>query len=260
VGLDADRFIRDGYLAVRGAFDAPVAAACREAVREALRGQGIDPGDRATWPQVADITSLDGESFAAAGTSPALAAAYDELIGHGRWTRPVQAGRAVMVRFPSPGRANAGYHIEGSYDGPGGYWVNVRSRARGLLALLLLTDVRPEDAPTRLICGSHLFVPEFLAPHGDAGTLADAEFWRPSVLCRPVTHATGRAGDAFLCHPFLVHTATWPHQGSGPRIIAQPAVHVRDGFALDGSDPSPVARAIVAGLAMAGHGPAATGR
>jgi hypothetical protein len=34
-------------------------------------------------------------------------------------------------------------------------------------------------------------------------------------------------------------------------MIAQPAVHVRDGFALDGSDPSPVARAIVTGLAMA---------
>jgi hypothetical protein len=33
-------------------------------------------------------------------------------------------------------------------------------------------------------------------------------------------------------------------------MIAQPAVHVRDGFALDGSDMSPVARAIVAGLAL----------
>jgi len=33
-------------------------------------------------------------------------------------------------------------------------------------------------------------------------------------------------------------------------MMAQPAVHVRDGFALDGSGPSPVARAIMAGLAM----------
>ena len=65
-----------------------------------------------------------------------------------------------------------------------------------------------------------------------------------------MAHATGQAGDAFLCHPFLVHTATWPHQGTGPRMIAQPAVHVRDGFALDGNDTSPVAQAITAGLAM----------
>jgi hypothetical protein len=33
-------------------------------------------------------------------------------------------------------------------------------------------------------------------------------------------------------------------------MIAQPAVHAAAGFALDGTDPSPVARAIVAGLAM----------
>lgn len=156
-------------------------------------------------------------------------------------------GRAVSVRD----RANAGYHIEGSYAGPGGYWANVRSRGRGLLALLLFSDVGPEDAPTRLLRGSHLAVPEFLAPYGDAGTHADAEFWRPSVLCLHAVHATGSAGDVFLCHPFIVHTAIWPHRGTAPRMIAQPAVQVPEGFALDGSDPSPVARAIVAGLAAA---------
>jgi hypothetical protein len=35
-------------------------------------------------------------------------------------------------------------------------------------------------------------------------------------------------------------------------MIAQLAVHVRGGFAIDGSGPAPVARAIVAGRAMAG--------
>ena len=34
-------------------------------------------------------------------------------------------------------------------------------------------------------------------------------------------------------------------------MMAQPAVAVPDGFTLDGSDPSPVARAIVRGLAAA---------
>jgi hypothetical protein len=49
----------------------------------------------------------------------------------------------VVVRFPSEDRANAGYHIEGSYDGPGGYWANVHSKARGLLALFMFSDVGP---------------------------------------------------------------------------------------------------------------------
>jgi hypothetical protein len=265
VSVGVAGFLRDGYVAIRGAVDPGVAARCRAAIWESLAARGIREEDQATWPaavQAGDFssgpraaarhgTATTGDPFAAAGRAPALVAACDELIGTGLWASPLQPGAAIVARFPSQDRANAGYHIEGSYPGPGGHWVNIRSRARGLLALFLLSDVGPDDAPTRLVCGSHLYVPEFLAPYGDEGTLADAEFWRPSVLCRPVAHATGRAGDVFLCHPFLVHTATWPHRGSVPRMIAQPAVHVRDGFTLDGSDPSPTARAIVTGLAMA---------
>ncbi len=57
-----------------------------------------------------------------------------------------------------------------SLNSPAGAgWVSIRSRARGLLALFLLTDVGPDDAPTRLMRGSHLYVPEFLAPYGEAG-------------------------------------------------------------------------------------------
>jgi len=249
VGVDS--FVRDGYVVIRGAFDADIAATCRTLIWDSMAGQGIREDDSATWPPLAELDGLVGESFTAAGSSPVLAGACDELIGPGRWTSPIACGGAVVVRFPSEDRANAGYHIEGSYDGPGGYWVNVRSKARGLLALFLFSDVGQHDAPTRLVCGSHLAVPQFLARYGEAGTHADAEFWRSSTLCLPVAHATGRAGDIYLCHPFIVHTATWPHRGTMPRMVAQPAVHVRDGFAIDGSDPSPVARAIVAGLARA---------
>jgi hypothetical protein len=206
------------------------------------------------------MNDLAGEPLLAAYTAPALTAAYDELIGPRGWehavrsVRPVDIGETVVVRFPAEDeRANAGYHIEGSYAAPDGSsagWVNIRSRNRGLLALILFTDVGRHDAPTRLLCGSHLAVPQFLAPYGEAGTDSDTDFWRPSVLSLNVAHATGTAGDVFLCHPFMVHTATWPHRGSGPRMIAQPAVSAPDGFVLDGSDRSPVARAIVKGLEM----------
>jgi hypothetical protein len=127
----------------------------------------------------------------------------------------------------------------------------LRSWRAWTTALFLFTDAGRHDAPTRLLCGSHLAVPQFLAPYGEAGTDSNADFWRPSTLCRTAAHATGKAGDVFLCHPFMVHTATWPHRGAGPRMIAQPAVNAPDGFVLDGSDPSPVAWAIVKGLAMA---------
>jgi hypothetical protein len=250
--VDVDSFVRDGFVAVRQAVDTGTAAACLELIWQSMARRGVRRSDPATWPPLVRIDDLDAAPFVAAGLSPALVAAYDELIGPGRWTSPVDVGRALMVRFPSQDRAGAGYHIEASYQGPGGQgWrANVRSRARGLLALFLLTDVGPDDAPTRLVCGSHLTVARFLAPYGEAGTDTDADLWYPSTLCRPVAHATGAAGDVFLCHPFIVHTATWPHLGTGPRMIAQPVVGAAVGFTLDGTDPSPVARAIVSGLAM----------
>ena len=254
-GRDIEQFVRDGYVAVRGAVDPDVVAACREAIWEALASGGVSC-DRTTWTRpVVHVPCPEGGPFEVAGTAPALWSAYDELIGPDRWTRRRGVGGRVPVRFPSeeyPG--DVGWHIEGSYEVNGAYWANVRSRARGLLALFLFSDVGEDDAPTRMAIGSHLAIPRILQPAGETGMSGDeaASHVRPSVMCRKVVHATGHAGDVFLCHPFILHTATWPHRGATPRMMAQPAIHVADGFAIDGTDESPVARAIVAGLTTDG--------
>ena len=52
------------------------------------------------------------------------------------------------------------------------------TRTRAVLALLLFGDVGPQDAPTRLVSGSHLYVPELLAPYGEDGTVG------PGNSCR----------------------------------------------------------------------------
>ncbi|MDN5918865.1 MAG: phytanoyl-CoA dioxygenase family protein [Pseudonocardia sp.] len=249
--MTVEQFIRDGYVVVRDAIDPDTAAACRDMIWDALSGEGVTR-DPTTWTRpVVRVNCPDSEPFVAAGTSPALWTAYDELIGPGRWTRRRGVGGTIPVRFPSeeyPG--DVGWHIEGSYPVGAGYWANVRSRARGLLALFLFSDVGPDDAPTRLALGSHLAMPRILAPAGEAGMSGERSIAgvRPSVLCRTAVHATGRAGDVILCHPFIVHTATWPHRGITARMMAQPGIEVLDGFAIDGSDPSPVAQAIVTGL------------
>jgi hypothetical protein len=100
--------------------------------------------------------------------------------------------------------------------------------------------------------GSHRYVPSILQPAGDEGLNAGeiANRVPPVAYARRAVDATGRAGDVYLCHPFLVHTGTWPHRGTTARMVAQPGVEVPDGFAVDGSDRSPVARAIVDGLSM----------
>jgi hypothetical protein len=173
--VDVAAFERDGFVAVRGAVRRSVVEECREAISDTLAGREIRRTEPASWPVLEEIDSLDGGPFATAGAAPAVATACDTLIGAGRWSLPIRVGVAIVVRFPSEDRANAGYHIEGSYDGPGGYWVNVASRGRGLLALFLLNDVGPDDAPTRLVCDSHRYIPQMLAPYAEAGTPADAE-------------------------------------------------------------------------------------
>jgi hypothetical protein len=44
--VDIDTFVRDGYVAVRGAFDERTAKACRDMIWESLGGQGISRTDR----------------------------------------------------------------------------------------------------------------------------------------------------------------------------------------------------------------------
>ena len=127
----------------------------------------------------------------------------------------------------------------------------MRSRGRGLLALFLFTDVGDDDAPTELIVGSHLDVPRALMPFGERGVFFGEVVSRlPGFTFeRPRVRATGEAGDVLLCHPFLVHRATWPHRGTRPRIIAQPAVAIPEPFALHpGPGVGPVERAILRGL------------
>jgi hypothetical protein len=194
----------------------------------------------------------DSPSFAAAGTQPVLWTLYDTLLGPGQWWRRQGVGGTIAARFPSladPG--DAGWHVDGSFQGPdGGLRLNVTSKARGLLCLFLFSDVSIHDAPTELKVGSHRDVPVVLAPYGDEGMdfvalaerLTDKTFDRPSAL------ATGRAGDVFVCHPFLVHRATWPHRGSNARIIAQPGVALHKPFSLAASDSFPVEQAIVDAL------------
>jgi hypothetical protein len=132
---EIEQFQRDGYVAVRGAVDPDVTHACAETIWEALASHGVSH-DPTTWTRpVVRVQCPEGGPFESAGTSPTLWSAYDALIGADRWAHRRGVGGSVPVRFPSedyPG--DVGWHIEGSYEVNRQFWVNVNSRARGLLA------------------------------------------------------------------------------------------------------------------------------
>ena len=220
-----EQFITDGFVRIDHAFPREQADAARAILWKAT---GCNPDDPATWTQpVIRLGGFAEPPFVEAGNTPLLHAAFDQLVGKGRWHRLAALG-TFPVRFPStadPG--DAGWHIDVSFGitSPDfmSWRANIHSKGRALLMLFLFSGVGEDDAPTRIRVGSHADIARQLAPAGEEGLslreLAADGF--ASSAHRPVVTATGDAGTVYLCHPFLVHAAQ-RHQGTRPRFMAQP--------------------------------------
>lgn len=243
------RFIEDGFLRLDRAFPQSLAEQGRELL---WRDMGCDPNDPKTWQSpVIRLGDYAQQPFRQAVNTPRLRAAFDQLVGVGRWLPRFSLG-TFPIRFPHPEDPNdAGWHADASFAGSDGSWrLNVNSEGRALLMLFLFSDVGENDAPTRIRVGSHLDVPRLLAPAGEAGLtyIELAEKWR-ALPERPLALATGEAGTVYLCHPFLIHAAQ-PHRGTVPRFLAQPPLLPATPLQLHREDGrySPVEIAIRLGL------------
>jgi hypothetical protein len=245
LSADVDRFVRDGFVKIDAAVPAEVTRQCADLLWAEI---DAEPDDPATWTRpVYWVGGMAQEPFRAAVNQPVLLDAFDALVGPGRW-RPRDSIGSFPLRFPHAEEPDdAGWHIEGSFSPPGDsrFWANVRSRDRALLLLFLFTDVDERNAPTRVRVGSHLDMPPLLAPFGEPGApimkigarIDAASAHREQVL------ATGKAGDVYLCHPFLVHAAQ-PHHGDRPRFLGQPPLLPAGPYPTSG----PVAETIRAAL------------
>jgi Phytanoyl-CoA dioxygenase (PhyH) len=250
-------FIEDGFVRIDGAFPRETADVARAIL---WRGTGCDPDDPRSWIKpVVRLGEYAGPPFSDAVNAAAMHAAFDGLVGKGRWL-PRKSLGTFPVRFPSsedPG--DTGWHIDVSFPGEGSdptdylsWHANVSSKGRALLMLFLFSDVGKDDAPTRVRIGSHRDIARRLAPAGEQGLslreLAKNGFAESAH--RPEALVTGEAGTVYLCHPFLVHAAQ-PHRGRRPRFMAQPPLLPAEPLRLDRADGahSPVEEAIRAALA-----------
>lgn len=247
--LDIDRFIADGFVKIDEAFDRDLGLRCRDQLWKAT---GLDPADPATWTQsLVRVDAMSTPEFTASANTDVLTTAFDALVGPGGW-RPRLGMGTFPLRFPSgePPR-EAGWHVEGGFYDAGGPRLSLRSRGRALLMLFLYSDVGPDDAPTAIRVGSHHAVPKVLAEYGSDGApwMSVCEQVVPDTEDCEIVSATGRIGDVYLCHPFLVHTGT-AHRGTVPRFMAQPPLEPTGELDLDAEHPSPVAAAVLNGLSQ----------
>jgi hypothetical protein len=232
---DIDRFVEDGYLALRGAVSPEVAT---EISHSAASFVSIDAAECWTLGR-ASITELPVLERA---VSPAVRAAFDQLAGDGRW----QVAREWGFPIRLPGTVTPAWHIDGDW-----FTHHLTSADQMLTPIFLWRDVGSFDSPTLLAPGSHRAVAKLIArfePDGISGpdivSVVHAELRLDAVI-----EATGAAGDVFVCHPFLAHSIN-PAGPSTPRLISNVAVHGSNPLALTGSlsDLTPVEAAIAPAL------------
>jgi len=234
--VDVDEFIRNGFVKVTGPDHREKAdAACDLLWKE----MGLSPDEPGSWLEpvtwAADVTGHG--PFGELARSAHLADALDRVAGPGGWV-PRGALGNIPIRFPLPPTVDdRGWHIDANTRRRDGSW-GVSGRPRTLLLLTLLSDVGPDDAPTRIRIGSHRDVAAVLPAEAvtfeQAGRLVEA-----ATSGREVAHATGEPGDMYLVHPFTAHAAV-EHRGVRPRFMAQTPVALT-GAVTPGSE-SPLAR------------------
>lgn len=241
-------FITDGFVRINNAFSAELAKEARTILWNDLPG---NPDNPSTWKQpVVWLGMYSHPPFAKAANTAVLHNAFDQLVGKGKWI-PCMSMGAFPVRFPSSvDSGDTGWHVDAGFPGadPTDYFaarININSKGRALLMLFLFSDVTDQDAPTRILTGSHLDVARMLSDKGDEGLdFMELASKLPELPEGPQALATGNAGTVYLCHPFLVHAAQ-RHQGTEPRFLAQPPLLLRNDFNIaDSGLVSPVEAAI----------------
>jgi hypothetical protein len=127
------------------------------------------------------------------------------------------------------------------------------SPEQGLLVVVLFSDIHPRGGGTFIACDSVAPVARYLAAHPEGVNPFGFPGKEWIKECHDFRETTGRAGDVFLLHPFLVHTSSYNHRPEA-RLMINPPVHLREPMRFDrradGSAYSPVELAVLRALGV----------
>lgn len=132
-------------------------------------------------------------------------------------------------KAPLPSEGRGGWHVDGSEA-----WFRhyLDSPQVALLVLILFRDATKLGGSTWYAPESPALVSRYYAEHPEGGGP------RPFDIvsrCKDFRVAEGRAGDAFLLHPFMMHSAA-PNVLAAPRLMENDNVSLREPMRFDRDD------------------------
>ncbi len=245
-----EQFLTQGYVVIRDCFTPEAAAEYTRTIWDRL---GYDEHDQSTWAEpsihMPAHRSIDVRTFA-----PKAWYAVCDLVGGAErisTERPYTWNDAFIVNLwegadrpwepPSP--AAPGWHKDGDF-----FRHYLDSPEQGLLTLVLWSDVHHQGGATFVATDSVGPVARFLAEHPQgAYPFEEATGSDPNVpviphadliaQCSTFVEATGRVGDVYLLHPFILH-AKAQNVRRLPRFITNPPVTLAEPMRFDREDPA----------------------
>ena len=245
-----EQFLRRGFIKIEGAIE-------RELALEwgASRWADIqtDPNDVSTWTQTRYHLPSE-KSLSVREVAPQVWQATRELLGP-TWTHDWQWGDGLIFNlgdesgedWVAPQNWDVGWHKDGDF-----FRHFLDSPEQALLTIVLWSDVAARGGGTFLACDSVPLVARFLAAHPQGVRPNEFPFLEMKRQCRDFEEATGRAGDVFLMHPFLLHSFSrnWTRN---VRVITNPPTHGCEPMKFNRENPDDqtiVERAILNGLGV----------
>lgn len=247
-----EHFLEYGYIKLEQAFPRDLA---ERWIARAWTRLGYDPDDPSTWAEprihLPTMDYVEVDKFAPGVWS----AVCDLLGGEQRVTQPYRWSDGFIMNlgigadepWRSPSADAGGWHKDGDF-----FLHFLDSPEQGLLTIVLWSDVEHKGGPTYIATDSVGVVARYLADHPEG---VDPTSFPMSELigeCRRFDEATGRAGDVYLMHPYMLHAAS-QNVRRLPRFITNPPVQLNEPMNFNRSNPqgfSPMERGVLRGLGV----------
>lgn len=191
--------------------------------------------------------------------SPAAWAAICDLMGgEERIKTPAMWGDGFIVNLglptdkdtwqpPSP--ESSGWHKDGDF-----FRHYLDSPEQGLLTIILWSDVLPSGGATFAAGDSVGVIARYLAARPEGILPGGFPFGELIAQCHDFFEATGKAGDVYLLHPYLLHASS-SNALRLPRLITNPPITLKEPMRFDrsgapGDEFSLVEQAVLRGVGV----------